>query len=279
MPRRLLSVALLIWLAGITAAFAQTPSPLPEWQYSSGIVLERMYMGALEGWRVLAGPAAEYQPAYDGARKYRADPGIALDIRYDEFGFISTGEGIGVNVINGTNYRAGVAIAYDLGREEKTDRANLDGMGNIPADPVAKLFAVYAISKSFPLIVRADGRYTLFNSRGFSGDVGAYLPMPGSSEKLVWFCGPSVTFADQRYMQTFFGVTPRQAANSGHPAFEASGGLKSVGGGISLEWFFHEDWLLNLQLGYAHLMGDAAESPLTRNENGYSTGFAIIYQF
>ncbi len=270
---------MLFLLAASKAAFAQSPSPLPEWQYSSGIILERMYIGELQGWRVLAGPAGEYQPVYEGARKYRTGPGLAVDIRYDEFFFFSTGEGLGFNVIGGENYRAGIALGYDLGRTEKNDRANLHGMGDIPADPVAKLFGVYAISKSFPLIIRADAQYTLINGRGFNGDVGAYLPMPGSSEDVVWFFGPSISLADQRYMQTFFGVTPRQAMTSGKPAFKPSAGLKSVGGGTSVEWFFQPDWLLNVQVGYTHLMGDAGKSPLARNENGYSAGLAVIYQF
>jgi outer membrane scaffolding protein for murein synthesis (MipA/OmpV family) len=46
---------------------------------------------------------------------------------------------------------------------------------------------------------------------GIVGDVSAYLPLPGSSERFVMFAGPSVTFADRRYMQKEYGVSAAQS--------------------------------------------------------------------
>ena len=48
------------------SAIAQTPSPLPEWYYSQGHLLERHMLNGLPKWEGTAGLAAETQPKYEG---------------------------------------------------------------------------------------------------------------------------------------------------------------------------------------------------------------------
>ena len=90
---------------------AQTPSPLAEWQYSSGIMLEQLFEPQFPKWRINLGPSASFQPRYDGASSYHVLAGPSIDIRYRDRFFLSTGEGIGVNVLTGPNWRVGVAAA------------------------------------------------------------------------------------------------------------------------------------------------------------------------
>ncbi|MGH8143469.1 MAG: MipA/OmpV family protein, partial [Steroidobacteraceae bacterium] len=63
-------------------AWSQTPSPLLEWQYESGIILANLFEPNLPKWRVIAGPSGQLQPLYDGSRIYRAQGGPLIDIRY-----------------------------------------------------------------------------------------------------------------------------------------------------------------------------------------------------
>jgi outer membrane scaffolding protein for murein synthesis (MipA/OmpV family) len=256
--------ALLLCVCAPRAGFSQTPSPLQEWQYSAGTSLYKLFQPDRPEWTVFTGLAAEPRPLYEGSATYRVLAGPVIDIRYQDIAFASVGEGLGVNLIRGENYRAGVAIGYDLGRLAREDLTHLKGMGDISAAPVAKLFGSYVISKSFPLVLRADLRQFVGGADGLAADFGAYMPLPGSSEKLALFAGPSVTFADRLHMQTLFGVDPNQARASGYADYQAHGGANSVGFGFSATRFIGSRWLVDVELAANRLLGSAAESPITQ---------------
>ena len=238
-------LVLIATMLSAARARAQTPSPLQEWQYSSGIVLRQMFEPHVPTWQVLLGASGSVAPLYAGAAPYRVRPGPAIDIRYKNLAFVSIGAGLGVNVLHGDNYRAGIAVAYDLGRQESDYPSHLHGLGDIGPAPVVKLFASYVVSKSFPLVIRADVRRIIGGADGWVGDLGAYMPLPGSSKRFVMFAGPSVTLASGSYMQTVFGISASQAAASDYPRYNAHGGLKAAGFGFSATWFITHHWLLN----------------------------------
>jgi len=133
---------------GPPQAWCQTPSPLQEWQYSGGIILAKLFEPDLPKWRRVVGVASEVQPVYDGSHAYRVSGGPVINIQYRDRAFISTGDGIGFNFLHGKHYQVGFALAYDLGRKEKDDLANLQGMGDISAAPVAKLYGAWVNSKA-----------------------------------------------------------------------------------------------------------------------------------
>lgn len=271
---------LLLWSAfAPRAAFSQTPAPLQEWQYSAGIVLVRMFEPTLPDWRFQVGAAAELTPRYEGAQVLHTLIGPVVDIRYRDIAFLSVGEGIGVNLIRGENYRAGIAFGYDFGRRESEDLNHLKGLGNIEVAPVAKVFGSYVISKEFPLVLRADARRYVGGrgADGWVGDVEAYLPLPGSSKTFVMFAGPSVTFADHRHMQTTFGVNDSQAGASGYPVYDAHGGANAVGFGFSATRIISSRWLLNSNLAVSRLLGSAADSPITQNTLRGAVSLSVVY--
>lgn len=253
-----------LWAYAPPYARAQTPSPLQEWQYSSGIILENMFEPKVPDWRYVLGAAADIRPLYDGAELYRTQGGPVINVRYRDIAFASIGEGLGVNFIRGENYRAGIALAYDLGRYVSDDVAHLRGMGDIKRAPVVKLFGSYVISKEFPLVLRSDVRQVVGGADGLLGDVEAYMPLPGSSKKLIMFAGPSVTFADRRYLQKEFGVTMAQALASGYPVYDAHAGSNAAGIGFSATGFLTDHWLMSVDTAVNHLLGSAEQSPITQ---------------
>jgi len=276
---RLACAALLIGVFGARTAGAQTPSPMQEWQYSGGIILSRLFEPSLPEWRDILGLAAEAQPAYAGAHAYRVRGGPVIDIQYSDIAFASTGDGIGYNFLRGDHYRVGAAVAYDFGRRERDDYANLRGMGDISAAPVAKLFGTFVLSKKFPLILRVDARQILGGANGTVGDVGLYMPLPGSSRKFVMFAGPSVTLATHRYLQSEFGVTPAQSLASGHPVFDAHAGIESIGVGFSATRFLTDHWLLNIDAAITKFKGSPDASPVTETSTQREIAFSINYQW
>jgi len=259
---------------------AQTPSPLQEWQYSGGIILARLFEPDLPTFRTVVGLASDVEPIYNGAAAYRVQGGPVINIQYRDVAFITTGDGIGYNVLRGDHYRFGVAMAYDLGRKESEDYNNLRGMGDIGASPVAKVFGTVVLSRKFPLILRADARQFIGGAEGAVTDLGVYSPLPGSSKTFVMFAGPSITLATRHYLQTEFGVTPQQALASGHPAYdETHAGTAAAGVGFSATKFVTSHWLLNLDTAISQIRGSAARSPLVERRTQRVLALSLDYQW
>ena len=261
-------------------AWAQTPSPLQEWQYSGGIILARLFQPDLPTFRTILGVAADTAPLYDGARDYRTRGGPVINFRYKDVAFISTGEGLGYNFLRGDHYQVGVAMAYDLGRKDESDLTNLHGMGDIGAAPVAKIYGSWVLSKKFPLILHVDGRQFIGGAQGAVGDAGVYMPLPGSSETFVMFAGPSITMATHHYLQTMYGVSPAQSLASGHPEYEIPhAGTANVGVGFSATKFVTAHWLLNIDAAVSQIRGTPAQSPIVESRTQKALALSIDYQW
>jgi outer membrane scaffolding protein for murein synthesis (MipA/OmpV family) len=274
-----IGIAMLVWVCAPALVYAQTPAPLQEWQYSSGIALYKLYEPNTPEWRIETGLAVESRPLYEGAGLYRVLLGPVIDVRYQDLAFASVGEGIGVNVIRGDNYRAGIAVGYDLGRDAKDDLDHLKGLGNVSAAPTVKLFGSYVISKGLPLVLRADVRQFAGGADGAVADFDLYTPLPGSSKKLVLFAGPSVTLADRLHLQTLFGVDSNQARASGYTEYQAHDGLESAGFGFTAIRFIDEHWLVNMNIAANRLLGSAADSPITQARTQKVLVLAAAYRW
>jgi outer membrane scaffolding protein for murein synthesis (MipA/OmpV family) len=259
---------------------AQTPSPLQEWQYSGGIVLARLFDPNLPEWRVIAGAAADVAPPYDGARASKVSGGPVFNVYFHDIAYFTTGDGLGVNFIRGDHYQIGAAMGYDLGRKETLDWANLHGMGNIPAAPVAKLYGTWVLSKKFPLILRVAARQFIGGDQGAVGDASVYMPLPGSSKTFVMFAGPSITMATRHYMNTVYGVSAEQSLDSGHPAYDITrDGTTDAGVGFSATKFLGEHWLLNLDSAISQIRGTPARSPLVERKTQRVLALSFEYHW
>jgi outer membrane scaffolding protein for murein synthesis (MipA/OmpV family) len=275
-----LAAALVLLLVGTGVTAAQTPSPLQEWQYSGGIILSRLFEPDAPEYRRIVGVGAEVAPIYSGSRADRVRGGPLININYRDIAFISTGDGIGYNMLRGDHYQVGIALAYDLGRGEQQDLNNLRGLGDIGAAPVAKLYGTWVLARKFPLILRADARQFVGGAQGAIGDVGVYMPLPGSSRTFVMFAGPSISFATHHYLQTLYGVTASQAVASGHPAFDvAHAGTSSVGVGFSATKFITNHWLVNMDAAISQIRGSAAQSPLIEEHTQRVLALSLNYQW
>ncbi len=274
--RRGLSVIGAVAVAALwsASAAAQTPSPFAYWQNSAGIVLAPL-AGPVPDWRVDVGAGVAVMPIYEGSDRYHLLPAPALDVRYRDIAFLSTGDGLGVNLFHGQTYRAGIALAYDLGRNQNGSH-RLQGLGDVDTAPEIKLFAEWAL---LPFVISVDVRRAIGGSNGYVGDIGAYMPVIGT-EKLVVFVGPSVTVADRRSIEANFGVTPAQAMpHSEFPIYQAHGGLRNTNFGIDAVYHFTEHWFLNGDAAVERLIGSAGESPIAQAKDQLAASLILGYEF
>ena len=269
------------FLVGLVALFtaslsqAQTPSPLMDWQYSTGQVLTSLE-GPPPEWREVVGPGVSEQPTFMGSNRYRTEPSAIIDIRYKDEFFVSDGEGIGWNILSGPGYRAGIAVGYDIGRNTHDDPRVRD-LPNIAFAPEPKVFAQYFL---FPVVLTADLKKGIGGNNGIQGDVGAYIPLPLKADKSwLLFVGPSLTMADGRYMNSYFGVSEFSSTQSGLRQFTANGGFTDAGIGASTLYLMGAHWLVEGDFGWRRLLGDAARSPITETKNQMAADVNIGYRF
>lgn len=280
MPKILAPCLLAAILAGgAHIASAQTPSPMQEWQYAGGIALENLFAPKIPKWDVIAGIATSAKPVYSGASQYIGSAGPVINIRFRNRIFISSGEGVGGDVLAGRQYRVTLSVGLDLGRRMAWHYSTLHGLGDIPRAPFVKLSGAYIVSKRVPVLLRADIRKIVGGAAGFAGDLEIYTPLPGSSRKFVMFAGPSVTFADRKHLQTVYGINPGQALQSGYPAYAAHGGLEAAGLGFSATRFFTPHWLANMNLSVSELLGSAGRSPLVERKTQVSLTLSTAYRW
>lgn len=230
-------------------------------------------------WRIDLGLGTSVRSVYPGDNRYRVMAGPSVSIRYRDRFFLSTGEGLGADIVDTRHVQIGVALGYSLGRQESSDEFHLRGLGNIPVSPSALIFANYVVSKNFPLVLRAAARRDLGGTDGWTGTFSAYMPLPGSSKRFYWFAGPTMTVGDARYMQSWFGVTPAQAARSPYGVYNAHAGLKSYGAGITAVWFLQKHWFLNVDAAVEELVNSAGHSPITQRPANAAVDATVSYQF
>jgi outer membrane scaffolding protein for murein synthesis (MipA/OmpV family) len=252
---------------------------MQEWQYPGGIALQRLFAPKVPKWDVILGLAISAAPTYSGASQYRAGAGPVINIRYRDLIFISTGEGVGFNVLAGKQYRISLAAGLDLGRRMDWHYSTLHGLGDIPRAPFFKLAGTYILSKRLPVMLRADVRKIAGGASGIVGDLNFYTPLPGSSRQFVMFAGPSVTLADRKHLQTMYGVSERQAQQSGYAPFNAHGGFEAAGFGFSATRFFTTHLLANTNLAVSELMGSAAQSPIVERRTQLSFSMSVAYRW
>lgn len=267
-------IAVLLSLAWAGGAAAQTPSPLAYWQNSAGVVMTPIG-GPIPDWSINLLGGGMVMPAFEGSDRYLIQPAPGFDIRYKDIAFLSDGDGLGVNLLRGQNYRAGVALSYDVGRSQHADYS-LNGIQSIAPSPEVKAFAeMYFL----PFIVSADIRKQLGGTNGIIGDLGVYMPIVGT-ESLVVFAGPAVTFANDTYMQRYFGIGTSQAQpHSRFLPYTAGGGFKNANFGVSAIYRFDEHWFLNSDLAYERLLGSAEGSPIVQDRNQFAASVQLGYRF
>ncbi len=204
-----------------------------------------------------------------------------LNVYYRDIWYFSTGEGLGYNFLRGDHYQVGLGLSYDLGRKMDDDGRNLNGMGDISAAPVAKLYGSVVLSKKFPMILRVSARQYIGGAQGAVGNASVYLPLPGSSKTFVMFAGPSITMGTRHYLQTLYGVSQQQSITSGHPEYLITrAGTSDAGVGLSATKFVGKHLLVNLDAAISQIRGSPARSPIveTRTQRVLALSFEYHWE-
>jgi len=105
--------------------------------------------------------------------------------------------------------------------------------------------------------------------RGFGGHEGVVAELGADailrpSDRLTLTMGPRLTWGNDEFNDTYFGV-PASRATANLPAYDADGGLVSAGVEFGATYQLNDTWGLESALTYDRLTNDAEDSPIVRN--------------
>jgi outer membrane protein len=227
-----------------------------------------------DGWRVTLGAGGLYAPTYEGDDDYRLSVLPNIEVTYSDVFFASVQNGVGYRLINTPTLRAGPIGRIKFSRNEDGEQAfavsgedtdDLQGLGDVDTSVELGGFVEYELGT---VTLSGEVRQAVSGHDGWVGDLGARWSGRGEvwGRSVSWSAGPRARFVGDAYNEAYFGVNAAQAAASGLPVYDVSGGLYSYGAGASVIAPLSSDrsWALVFVAGYDRLTGDAGDSPLVQ---------------
>lgn len=232
-------------------------------------------------WDVTLGVGGAFLPTFEGSDRYHVQPAPLVSITYNDMITLNN-SGLSAYWHTG-DLRIGAGLTYNAGRADSKDNGlfsngddRLRGMGDVDAALGLKAFTSYRLWMVD--LNAALTKYTGNDNDGLVVDLGLALPCT-LTDKLTLTPHAEATWANTDYMQTFFGVTPTQAANSGFAKYEADAGFKDIRAGVDANYRLDEHWFLRVRTDVKRLIGDAADSPMSFSDTGVTASAMVGYRF
>jgi outer membrane protein len=100
-----------------------------------------------------------------------------------------------------------------------------------------------------------------------------------ATQRLTLSIGPEVSWVNNQYAMTFFGLDAAQSTIAGIAPYRARSGINSVGVSAGASYMLTDHWSLAAHASYGRLQGDAANSPVTTDKTQRVYGGFIMYRF
>jgi outer membrane scaffolding protein for murein synthesis (MipA/OmpV family) len=227
-----------------------------------------------------AGVGVAVLPKYLGSDQHRAVPVVDLSYVNKNGFFLGTKDGIGMRAQAGS-FQFSAALGHGGGRKDRDTRyqsgsGELRGMGEVRSSALANLSVGYDFGF---MTFGMEAKLALTHrERGNRLEFAAGLPLlAGAKDNVALFA--ALNLADRKNMQTFYGVTTEQSARSGFRVFTPKSGVEKVGLGVSWNHQLNPNWSVHTMGGAFSLVGDAADSPLTRRKTAPVLFTTFNYRF
>lgn len=226
----------------------------------------------LADWKVTIGAGAIYMPEYEGSDKFDVNPFPIFSAEFGERVSVDI-TGVTVDLYEANGFRVGVKGGYEMGRKED-DSDYLRGLGDIDPGGVIGGIVSYDVG---PFQAYAKVDRMIGGSDGLTGAVGAKASY--KYERFIFSADVSGTWADDKHMESYFGITSAQSASSGLTQYDAKAGVKRVDVKASITYMVTENWLVTGATGAGFLMGDAKDSPVVKDDVQPFAMLGVAYRF
>lgn len=232
------------------------------------------------GWDVNLGLAGGMRPTFPGSDRYRAIGLPVFLIRYNDIVSLAD-DGLSLYLHTG-NLRIGTAFTYEGGRLDHEANGifnsgdnRLKGLGDVDSSLGIRGFLSYEFQFLYADI--SVTKYVGPDDKGML--VSAGLSAPISTRSWIFRPYGRVTWADDNYMQTLFGVSPLQASRSIFTAFNASSAVEDASGGMTIVYRLNKHWFAAVDANVTKYLSDAANSPITISNTNAQVTAGIGYHF
>ncbi|MFN7024863.1 MAG: MipA/OmpV family protein [Pseudorhizobium sp.] len=227
----------------------------------------------LSDWDVIVGAGAIYAPKFEGSDEFEIIPAPLISAT---FGRVTVDpDGLTINVLESNGFEFTLNGGYELGGGRKeSDSRHLRGLGDISAGGLVGGQVSYEMG---PLEFYAKVDKTIGGSESLLGQLGANVSH--QSDRFILSAGASATFADDKHMDSYFGVNAAQSVRSGLQQYDANAGLKRFDIEASVTYMATENWFVRGQAGVGFLTGDAKDSPIVQNDVQPSAMLLVGYKY
>ena len=232
-----------------------------------------------QGTQVDLGLGVGAAPDYEGSEDYQAVPIPYANVKWANHMSINwLGNKAKVNLIPSPFWRGGLIGEY-IPERANVDNNRVDKLRDVDASLMLGGFFGFqynywsaSIEAMQDVADGNDGSIVRLNG-------GYFIPI---DETWSLALGAFTTWADDDYMESYFGINNNNSARSGLKTFDADAGFKDVGLNLSASYKPWEHWGLMGLLSYKRLLGDAEDSPVVDKEgnaNQYTGGIILFYRF
>ncbi|MCK5487338.1 MAG: MipA/OmpV family protein [Desulfobacterales bacterium] len=218
-------------------------------------------------------------PDYEGSSDYQAVPVPFADIKFGNGMYVKLlGLNLRANLIPSDMWRLGPMYNYRPERDNVDNNA-VDDMKEVSDANELGIFGGFEYNNWFVFLEFLGDTGNAYEG-WYSRLKGGYNWMINNSWALS--IGASTTYADDDYMQTYFGVSAGDSARSGLNRYNADSGIKDVGINLAVNWIITQSWSAKGITSYTQLVGDADDgSPVVdEGSEGQFFGAAlVVYSF
>ncbi|MEA2092948.1 MAG: MipA/OmpV family protein [Pseudomonadota bacterium] len=232
-------------------------------------------------------------PDYEGGNDYEAVPAPFGRYNWASGRSVSLGgtggsekaARLAANIISteqSTVWKFGPLLQYRLKRDDNVDNKKVSRMKEVDAETELGAFLGFKSGALMAAVgyvtdVSSESDGSLWYLKG-----GYDLPV---NQKFSMNVGVHLTYADDDYMDTYFGVSRKDSARSGLPQYTASSGFKDTGLALTGTYQFNQKWGMLGNVSWTRMLNDAEDSPLVDGSRGqgdknvYAAVVAVTYAF
>ncbi|MEN2977992.1 MipA/OmpV family protein [Tistrella bauzanensis] len=225
---------------------------------------------AEDHWTLGAGVAAV--PVFQGSEEYKAQPLPLVDVQYGRL-FAKVGDGIGVHIIRAPRFTAGIAVNWMQGYDQDDVPAGLNGVDDALG---ARLFVSGRYRGAVATL--AVTQAVTETDRGMLISAGLGYPVQ-ATDRLTITPSLGATWANARYMTSYFGVDASEAAASGFDRYTPTSGFKDISLRVSASYRITDSIRAVGSVGATQLLGDAADSPFVEQKAQPIALMGLTYTF
>ena len=89
----------------------------------------------------------------------------------------------------------------------------------------------------------------------------------------------SFTYADNTYLNNYFGIDNNESSSSGYSIYSLSDGIKDISANVIGIYKINDKFSLTANLIYKKLIGQVAKSPIVFKDNNITTILTLNYNY